>query len=139
MLAKYLWLIGSILVFVLGSIHLYYTFFTNAFSSTNEKMIEEMKSSSPILTQEITMWKSWIGFNGSHSSGVIFIGLINFYLTFRYFKFLQTDHFFFIFNILTIGFYVWLAEKYWFNIPFIGLSIALTCFIISYILILVNK
>lgn len=138
MVAKYLWAIGSILITILGITHLYYTFFTNAFSSRNEKMIEEMKSSSPILTQEITVWKAWIGFNGSHSSGVIFIGIINFYLALRYFSVLQSDHFFFVFNILTIGFYVWLAEKYWFNIPFVGLSITLVCFLISYILTMVK-
>ena len=139
MIANYLWALGSILISFLGGIHLYFTFFTNVFSSKNEKMIEAMKASSPILTQEITMWKAWIGFNGSHSSGVLFIGIINFYLALRYFNILQSDHFFFIFNILTISFYVWLAEKYWFNIPFVGLLIALVCFLSSYMLTLVNK
>lgn len=138
-IAKYLWVTGSMIITVLGFIHLYYTFFTNAFSSTNKKLIEEMKSSSPILTHEITMWKSWIGFNGSHSSGVIFIGLINSYFAFRYFEILRTDHLFFIINILTISFYVWLAGKYWFNIPFIGLLITLACFLSSYSLLLMSK
>ena len=139
MIAKYLWTTGSIIMVLLGSIHVYCTFFTSTFSSENEKMIEEMKSSSPILTKKITMWNAWIGFNGSHSSGVIFIGLINVYLAFRYFRILQSDHFFFVFNILTIGFYVWLAEKYWFNIPLTGLLITLICFITSYILTMTNN
>lgn len=106
MLAKYLWITGSLLITVLGIIHLYYTFFTTAFSSRNEKMIQEMKSSSPILSQEINMWKAWIGFNASHSTGLLFIGFINLYLAIRYFRILQADHFFFIFTILAIGFYV---------------------------------
>ena len=138
MLAKYLWITGSVFIFLLGITHLYYTFFTDVFSSKNARMIEEMKVSSPILTQKITMWKAWIGFNGSHSSGAIFIGVINVYLALQYFRILQSDHFFFLFNILTIGFYIWLAEKYWFNIPFIGLSITLACFLISYSLTLLN-
>lgn len=139
MVAKYLWQIGSVVMTALGVIHLYLTLFTNKFSSTNAKMVDEMKATSPILTQEITMWKAWIGFNGSHSSGVMFIGLINFYLALRYFPVLQSDHFFFLFNILTIGFYVWLAKAYWFTVPFTGLSIILLCFIASYILTLVSK
>jgi hypothetical protein len=139
MIAKYLWVLGSTLIAVLGITHLYYTFFTNAFSSRNERMIEAMKFSSPILSQKITMWKAWVGFNGSHSSGAIFIGISNLYLVLRYFRIVQTDHFFFVFNILTVGFYVWLAEKYWLNIPLLGLSIALGCFIISYGLILLNN
>jgi hypothetical protein len=139
MLAKYLWEIGSIIIVILGSIHLYYTFFTNNFFSRNEKMIEEMKSTSPVLTKGTTMWNVWIGFNASHSSGAIFIGIINFYLAIQYFTVLQSDNFFFLFNILTIGFYVWLAKKYWFKIPFAGLLMTLICFFVSYILTMINK
>ena len=139
MLAKYLWEIGSIIIVILGSIHLYYTFFTNKFFSRNEKMIEEMKSTSPVLTKGTTMWNAWIGFNASHSSGAIFIGIINFYLAIQYFTVLQSDNFFFLFNILTIGFYAWLAKKYWFKIPFAGLLMTLICFFVSYILTMINK
>jgi hypothetical protein len=45
-------------------------------------MVEEMKTSFPILTKKTTMWKAWTGFNASHSSGAMFIGIINFYLAF---------------------------------------------------------
>jgi len=138
-IAKYLWEIGSIIIVILGSIHLYYTFFTNKFSSRNERMMGEMKSSSPIITKETSMWKAWMGFNASHSSGAIFIGVINSYLAFQYFRVLQSDNFFFLFNILTIGFYVWLAKKYWFKIPFTGLLMTFICFIVSYILTMINK
>jgi hypothetical protein len=134
MTAKYIWESGSIILVILGSIHLYYTFFTNKFSSKNLKLVEEMKSSFPILTNKTTMWKAWIGFNASHSSGAIFIGLINFYLAAKYFPVFHLDHVFFLFNILTIGFYLGVAKKYWFGIPFIGILIVLTCFILSYIL-----
>src|SRR6478672_2935607 len=98
-----------------------------------------MKSSSPILTKETTMWKAWIGFNGSHSSGAIFIGIINFYLAVKYFAVFQASNFFFLLNIVTLAFYVWLAKKYWFKIPFVGVSISLTCFIISYILVIIKN
>jgi len=139
MIAKYLWELGSLIMLVLGSIHLYYTFFTNKFSSRSENAISEMKTSHPILTRETTMWKCWIGFNASHSSGAIFIGIINFYLAIQYFTVLQSDNFFFLFNILTIGFYAWLAKKYWFKIPFAGLLMTLICFFVSYILTMINK
>lgn len=138
MISKYLWELGSLIVFILGMIHLYYTFFTNKFSSKNVRLVEEMKSSFPVLTKETTMWKAWMGFNASHSSGAVFIGGINFYLAFRYFTVIRFDHLFFLLNILTIGFYLWLAKKYWFKIPFIGLLITMTCFITSYILILLR-
>ncbi len=138
MLSKYLWITGSLIIATLGSIHLYLTFFTTAFSSRNEQMIQQMKASSPMLSPAINVWKAWIGFNASHSSGLLFIGLLNFYLALRYFDHLQSDSFFFIITILTIGFYVWLAGKYWFTIPLIGVSMALICFVSSYVLTWVN-
>ncbi|MFO7525532.1 MAG: hypothetical protein R6W68_08770 [Ignavibacteriaceae bacterium] len=139
MIAKYLWEAGSIIIAVLGSLHLYYTFFTNKFSSRNEKVLEEMKSSYPILTNEMTMWKGWISFNATHSIGAVFIGVINFYLTLNYFEVLQYDHFFFLFSIFTMGFYLWLAKKYWFKTIFTGVLVVLLCFIASYILTLLIK
>ena len=138
MSAKYIWEFGSIILIILGTIHLAYTFFTNKFSSKNKKVITEMKSSHPNLTKETTIWKAWIGFNASHSIGVIFIGIINLYLAFEYFSILQSDHFFFIFNILTISFFVWLAKLYWFKIPLIGTSITLICYMLSYSIILIK-
>lgn len=138
MLSKYLWMTGSLIIATLGSIHLYFTFFTTAFSSRNEQMIQQMKASSPILNPAINMWKAWIGFNASHSSGLLFIGLLNFYLAFRYFGHVESDPFFFFITILTIGFYGWLAKKYWFTIPFVSVSMALVCYVVSYVLTLVN-
>ena len=138
MLAKYLWEIGSAILVFLGTIHLYYTFFSNKFSSSNTDVIVGMKNSSPRLTNETTMWKAWIGFNASHSSGAIFIGILNLFLSIKYFSTFQTEHFFFIFNIITIAFYVWLAKKYWFIIPFIGILIAFICYVGSYSIVLLN-
>ena len=136
MAAKYIWELGSLILIVLGSIHLFYTFFSNKFSSKNETVVSEMQNSNPILTKQTTMWKAWIGFNASHSSGAMFIGILNFYLAFEYFTIFHSDHFFFVFNILTIGFYLWLARKYWFKIPFVGILITLICYLSSYTLIL---
>jgi hypothetical protein len=133
-MVQYLLIFGSFVIAFLGILHLYYTFFSNKFSSRNKEMIEEMKTSSPNLTKETTMWKAWIGFNASHSSGVMFIGIINIYLVCCYFSVLQHDHFYFIFNIATMIFYGWLGKVYWFKIPFIGVLITLACYIAGYIL-----
>jgi hypothetical protein len=134
LIAQYLWIFGSFIIAFLGGLHLYYTFLSNKFSSRNTQMIAEMKTSSPNLTKETTMWKAWIGFNASHSSGAMFIGLINIYLACHYFPILQNDHFFFIFNILTLIFYAWLGKVYWFKIPLIGILITLGCYIVAYLL-----
>lgn len=134
MIAKYLWILGSIIFTLLGTIHLGYTFFTNKFSPRNKALENEMKKTSPILTGQTTMWNAWIGFNASHSSGAMFIGLFNCYIVFKHYTIFQTDNFFFLFNIMTVGFYIWLAKKYWFKIPFAGVTITFFCYIISYVL-----
>ena len=138
MISKYLWESGSLIMLILASIHLFYTFFTNKFNSRNETVMSEMKKSNFILTKETTFWKAWIGFNASHASGVLFIGIVNFYLSFKHFELLRTNDFLPLFSIATMGFYAWLANRFWFRIPFLGILITLICYTASYILILIN-
>lgn len=133
-MAKYFWLTGSLIFLILGAMHLFLTFFTNKFSSINEKMIGEMKVSSPNLSNETTMWKAWIGFNASHATGAIFIGGMNIFIAMQLFSSLDRNLFFLLFNISIVGFYIWLAKKYWFKGPLIGILIAWCCFIISAII-----
>jgi hypothetical protein len=138
MIAKYIWYFGSLIFVTLGSIHLFYTFFSNKFSSKNEKALEEMKTSHPLISKETTLWKAWIGFNASHSSGAIFIGVMNIYVISNFYNTVENDAFFFLFNIVTVGFYLWLARRYWFNVPFFGILLTLICFLTSFALTLFN-
>lgn len=139
MIAKYLWIISSLNILVLGSVQLFYTFFTTKLSPRSEMLENEMKATSPKLSKQTTLWKAWKGFNGSHSIGIIFIGLINFYLAFKHFAILKYDNLFFIFNILTIGFYIFLARKYWFKLPLIGFVITLIGYLASYITAIIDR
>ena len=135
LLAKYLWILGSLIFLSLGSIHLWYTFFTNKFNPRNKSVITDMKNTSPILTKDTTMWNAWIGFNASHSAGVIYFGLINMLLAAQYFPILQNSLLIILLTIVTVLFYCWLGKKYWFRIPFTGIVIAAGCFIIATVLI----
>ncbi|MEO6231632.1 MAG: hypothetical protein ABJB11_11445 [Ferruginibacter sp.] len=137
MVIKYLWIAGSLPFIILGTIHLLYTFFTNKFSSRNKMVDEEMKSSFPILTKQTTMWKAWTGFNASHSSGAIYIGLINLFAAIQYINVL-VNPVFLLLNLVTVFFYLWLAKKYWFSTPFMGILIATCCFSTATILMLFN-
>lgn len=64
------------IVFALGGIHQYYTFFGNAFLPRDAGLETRMKAVSPFLIRETTMWNVWAGFNASHSLGAILIGAI---------------------------------------------------------------
>lgn len=137
MVIKYLWGFGAALFILLGSVHFVYTFFTDKFFARNKTVVADMKSSSLILTKNTSMWKAWIGFNASHSIGMLFFGFINLFLLTKHYDTFLTDHFYCIINIFVASFYVWLGKKYWFNVPFIGASITMICYLLSYILILI--
>lgn len=128
MVAKVLWLSGSAIFLLLGSLHLYYTFFTSKFEARNNTVTIEMKNTSPVLTDETSMWNAWIGFNASHSAGAIFIGLVNILLAAQYFPILQNSVSIIALNLATAIFYCWLAKKYWFRIPFKWILLATGCF-----------
>lgn len=55
MTAKYNWEIDALAFIILGGIHLFYSF-ENKFTYKNDKVITEMKSSNPILTDETSLW-----------------------------------------------------------------------------------
>jgi len=125
---KYLWMAGALPFIILGTIHLGYTFFSNKLTARDNQLNETMKASFPVLTKNTTMWKSWTGFNASHSTGAIYFGLVNVILPIQYPAALQNPLLQFI-NIVTVLFYVWLAKKYWFRIPFMGMLISFLCFL----------
>jgi hypothetical protein len=135
MIEKYLWIAGSLPFIILGTMHLLYTFFTNKFSSRNKTLDEEMKISFPVLTKATTMWKAWIGFNASHSSGAMYIGIINLFVAIQYTSILE-NYLFLLLNIVTVLFYLWLGKKYWFKIPFTGVLISAVCFFAAAVIIL---
>jgi hypothetical protein len=138
MAAQILWITGSLIYLLLAGMHLVYTFFSNKFLARDSKTVELMKQTHPVLTKDTTMWKAWIGFNGSHSAGGIFLGSINIILAIFYFEFLSGATSILLLTVITSLFYVFLGIKYWFKIPRTGIAIATTCYIAATILILLR-
>ena len=135
MIEQILLIIGATIFGVLGALHLYYTFFTNMFMTRDRKVAEAMKATSPLLTNRTTMWDTWIGFNGSHSLGAIFIAIFYILLATTHMEVIRETKSFILLAVLIGASYLYLAIKYWFRIPLIGILIATICFVISAILI----
>lgn len=127
-------LIASSIFLILGAIHLIYTFFTNKFLTRDSETTQKMKETLPVITKETTVWNAWVGFNASHSAGAIFIGLINILLVAQHFEVYQNSFNILLLDICTGIFYLFLAKKYWFKIPLVGILIATSCFIIALLL-----
>jgi hypothetical protein len=134
MLVQYLLIAGSLVLLLLGTIHLLYTFFTPRFEPRQNATKAQMEQDSPVLTRETTMWRAWVGFNASHSVGAMFVGASTLVLATQYFDLYSHSV---ALPLLTNGaslFYVLLAKRYWFRIPFAGLLIATGCFVASWLL-----
>jgi hypothetical protein len=129
---------GSLILLTLGTLHLRLTFFSDRLQPRNLQVADDMKKTSPKLTSSTTLWLAWVGFNGSHSLGAIYFGVINLILAFSFFNIYRESVFLNIFNLSVLLFYLFLAKRYWFKIPFVGILISNTCFIIADILIVFN-
>jgi len=83
-------------------------------------LIDAMKASTLRLTKETTVWRAWIGFNLSHSLGLIVFGLLAVYLAVWHPSALQ-DMAALRFGALIVALaYVALARAYWFTTPLMG-------------------
>jgi len=127
--------IGAAIFGLLGTIHLIYTFFTNKFDAFDPSVTKAMKSTSPILTKDTTVWNAWVGFNASHSLGAMLFAGIYIPLALSYFSVIQQSTWFSTLPVIVGLSYLALAKKYWFKIPFTGILISTICFIIAAILI----
>ncbi len=124
MLSQYLWIFGSLIFLLLGTAHLRITFLGRKLHPEDASTIEAMKNTHPRLTKDTTMWKTWIGFNASHSAGAIFFGSINITLASQYFFIIQESVFIIFLNSIFVLFFLFLARAYWFKIPMIGVLLA---------------
>ena len=87
-----------------------------------------MIQTTPRLTRETTMWKAWMGFNGSHSTGAMFFGFMILYFSTTAFQVFKESILLQSVILLNSFFYLYLGKVYWFRIPFTGIVAASICF-----------
>src|SRR3954466_1189338 len=80
MVARILMAGSAAIVLTLGIVHLVYTFYGTKLTPRDAALQQKMKEVSPVVTRETTMWKVWVGVNGTHSLALILFGLVYGYL-----------------------------------------------------------
>ncbi len=135
MLSQVLFIIGASIFGILGFVHLIYTFFTDKLNPYNPTVTAAMKSTTVNITKETTVWYAWVGFNASHSLGVILFAAIYLPLAFSHIEFITNNNWFAVLPSIVSISYLLLAKSYWFKIPFIGFLISTLCFVSSFVLI----
>ena len=131
MAAKIVMLLSASISFVLGLVHLVYTFWEPLLTPRDPTLQIRMSEIAPVLTNETTMWRCWMGFNVSHSMGLILFGLVFGYLALAHDQLLFRSPF-----LLAVGFamlvgIVVLCKVYFFSSPLTGMSLSLACYIVS--------
>jgi hypothetical protein len=123
--ARILMVLSANIVLTLGVLHLVSTFWGPSLTPRDPALQISMSQSSPIMTKETTMWRCWVGFNASHSMGLILFGLVFGYLALAHGQLLFRSPL-----LLVVGLVV-LCKVYFFSWPLTGVSISLACYVAS--------
>ena len=133
-MAATLLMVASAAIFlVLGTLHLIYTFFSSKLTPRDPALQRSMGEISPVLTNETTIWRCWIGFNASHSLGAMLYGLIYGFLAIAHRSLLFSSPYLLVVGLIMVAGFFALAKAFWFSIPFVGTGISLACYVASII------
>ncbi len=128
-LAQGLMVASSAVAFAMGTGHLLLTFASRKFHPRDPQTEVLMRQDAPQLTRRTTMWKAWIGFNGSHSMGPMLFGAVYGYLALEHAPLLFDSAYLRVLGLLTLLAYLALAIRYWFRMPLRGLLVVTACYV----------
>lgn len=129
MLSPILLATSAALLFVLGLLHLRLTWFGGKLAPRDAAVEAGMRQTPLRLTRETTLWRAWIGFNASHGLGLLLFGTIYGYMAMCRFSVLQQAPFLLMVGAVYLACLLLLARRYFFSIPFFGVSACLAVYL----------
>ena len=127
--ARILMVLSASIVLALGVVHFVYTFWGPNLTPRDPALQISMSETSPVITTETTMWRCWVGFNASHSMGLILFGLVFGFLSLAHGQLLFRSPFLLAVGLVMLSGYVVVCKVSFFSAPLIGLSISLACYV----------
>src|SRR5208282_5378992 len=118
--ARILMALCASIVFTLGVVHLVYTLWGPMLTPRDPALQVSMSQISPVITKETTMWRAWVGFNASHSMGLILFGLVFGFLALAHGQLLFQSPFLLLVGLVLLGGFVVLCKVYFFSAPLTG-------------------
>jgi hypothetical protein len=131
MIARVFFLAGASIFGILGTLHLLYIFFSDKLLARDPAVVDAMKGTSPRITGRTTMWRAWIGFNASHSLGLMLLSVFYLLLAGRHMDVLAGSRSLAVLPVIASVAYLLMAKRYWFAVPFRAIVIASGCFAIG--------
>jgi hypothetical protein len=129
--AKILMVLSASIIFTLGVVQLVYTFWGPKLTPGDPAPQISMSQVAPVITKETTMWRCWVGFNASHSMGLILFGLVFGFLALAHGQLLFQSVFLLVVGLAMLGGLVVLCKLYFFSLPLTAISISLACYVAS--------
>lgn len=129
MLANVLLCLSAATMMLLGCIHLVYTFRGNRFAPREAGLQSQMERVNLVITRQTTMWKAWLGFNASHSLGLMLFALVYAYLALIHPSLLFQSVFLLGIGLAMLLSLLAVAKNCWFSVPLWGISFALLSFV----------
>jgi hypothetical protein len=131
MTAKLLMVLSASILLILGILHLAYTFLGASLAPRDPALEISMSRISPVLTPETTMWRCWMGFNATHSMGLILFGLTYGYLALAHDRLLFRSPFLLLVGGLMLACLVVVCKLFFFRAPLIGVNISFAFYVVS--------
>jgi hypothetical protein len=129
--ARILMVLSASIAFTLGAVHFVYTFWGTKLTPRDPALKISMGLTSPVITNETTIWRCWVGFNASHSMGLILFGLVFGFLALVHGQLLFQSPFLLVVGLAMLAGFVALSKLYFFGVPFTGMGISLACYVAS--------
>ena len=129
--ARILMVFSASIVLTLGVLHLVSTFWGPSLTPRDPALEISMSQSSPVMTKETTMWRCWVGFNASHSMGLILFGLIYGYLALAHDQLLFRSPFLLLVGLVMLACLIVVCRLSFFSAPLIGVSISFVFYVVS--------
>lgn len=133
MAPKILMALSAGIALLLGLIHLVYTFSGSNLLPRDSALQAAMRTAPLSITRETTVFRAWVGFNASHSMGLILFGLVFGFLALDHPELLFGSAFLLAVGCATLACFLVLCKLYWFSVPFGGIAISLACYVASII------
>jgi hypothetical protein len=123
--------LSAAIALLLGLVHLLYTFHGSKLHPRDPDLIARMKTDSPRITSQTTIWRVWIGINATHSLCLILFGAVYGYLAMCHSEVLFNSAFLLGLGLLLLLAFVALSYLYFFRTPLLGVILATVFYLLG--------
>ena len=134
-MVRLLLIIGASIFLLLGATHGVLTLrdLSNprSFTPRDPELRAAMQESAIAFHPKVNLWQAWLGFNLTHSLGIILFGGAFLYIGIFHSVLFSQSPFLQGCSILVSAAYLVISLKFFFSTPAIGLGIAMACFVLA--------